>query len=63
MLLYIDLLHARGWSWRCLLYAPVVSLVELLIWWRGSLLALARNGIDWRGTRYPLQELKRAHER
>lgn len=63
MLLYADLLHARRWSYRCLLYAPIVSLVELLIWWRGSLLALARNGIDWRGTRYPLQELKRAHER
>lgn len=61
--LYADLLHARGWSYRCLFFAPAAPLVELLIWWRGSVLALARQGIDWRGTRYPLKDLRRAHNK
>jgi hypothetical protein len=61
--LYADLLHARGWSYRCLFFAPVAPLVELAIWWRGSILALARQGIDWRGTRYPLKDLRRAHNK
>jgi hypothetical protein len=28
------------------------------MWWRGSMLALWRNGIEWRGTRYALKDLK-----
>lgn len=59
--LYADLLHARKWSLRCLLFAPVVPLIELATWWRACLLAVARGGIAWRGTHYPLSDLKRAH--
>jgi hypothetical protein len=32
------------------------------MWWRSCLLVLARGGIEWRGTRYSLRELRRAHE-
>jgi hypothetical protein len=60
--LYVDLLHARGWSYRCLVFAPFVPLVELAMWWRGCLLTLVRRGIVWRGTRYSLDELRRAHD-
>lgn len=61
LLLSIDLLRARGWSYRCLLFAPIVPLIELWMWWRGSVLALARGGIVWRGSFYPLQQIRQAH--
>jgi glycosyltransferase involved in cell wall biosynthesis len=57
--LYIDLVRISEWSYRCLIYAPVVALVELAIWWRGSIAALRQGGIVWRGTFYPLAELRR----
>ena len=57
--LYIDLLRVSGWGYRCLVFAPVISLLELGIWWRGSLSALRHGGIEWRGTKYSLDELKR----
>ncbi len=59
--LYIDLLHARKWSLRCLIFAPIVPLIEIVTWWRACLLAAFRGGIAWRGTHYRLDELRRAH--
>ncbi|HEY8605626.1 MAG TPA: glycosyltransferase family 2 protein [Noviherbaspirillum sp.] len=61
LLLYVDLLRARGWRLGCLVFAPLVPLVELFIWWRGSMLTLLRGGVEWRGTRYPLRALRAAH--
>ena len=60
--LYIDLLHARKWSLRCLVFAPIVPLLEIVTWWRASLLAVFRGGIAWRGTHYRLSVLRQAHE-
>lgn len=37
---------------------PLATLLFLYILWRAMLLTLWRNGIDWRGTHYPLAELK-----
>ncbi|HEV2610729.1 MAG TPA: glycosyltransferase family 2 protein [Noviherbaspirillum sp.] len=59
LLLFAGRLHIAGWGYRCLIFTPFVSLLELAIWWRGSLTALLRGGIDWRGTRYALDELRR----
>lgn len=59
--LYIDLLHARKWRLRCLVFAPIVPLIEIATWWRACLLAVYRGGIAWRGTHYRLDELRRAH--
>lgn len=59
--LYLDLLRARRWPLRCLLFAPLVPLIELAIWWRACLLTLLRGGVSWRGTRYPLAQLRAAH--
>lgn len=56
-----DLLRPTKWSRWCLAYWPVVSLVAILMIWRGVILTLLRGGIEWRGTRYPLAELKRRH--
>jgi cellulose synthase/poly-beta-1,6-N-acetylglucosamine synthase-like glycosyltransferase len=47
----------RGAPLLALLY-PVVSLLMIFIMWRSTLLTLARGGIEWRGTRYPLAELR-----
>jgi len=37
---------------------PVVTLLFLYIVWRATVLTLWNDGIDWRGTHYPLAELK-----
>lgn len=58
MALYLDFIRTSGWSWQCLVYAPIVALVELAIWWRGSIEALLRGGVEWRGTFYPLSALR-----
>lgn len=60
--LYVDLLLARKWHLRCLVFAPIVPVIELAIWWRACLLTLARGGIAWRGTHYKLAALRRAHQ-
>jgi hypothetical protein len=39
-------------------FAPAVALV-LYAGLRSMVLALVRDGVDWRGTRYPLDELRR----
>lgn len=59
--MYADLLRARKWSLRCLIYAPLVPVVELAIWWRACLLTVLRSSVSWRGTRYPLAQLRAAH--
>jgi hypothetical protein len=45
----------RRWSG---LGYPVASLLFLFILWRSTLVTLWTGGIDWRGTHYPLAELK-----
>jgi glycosyltransferase involved in cell wall biosynthesis len=44
--------------WLAVFFAPAASIV-LYAGLRSMVLALARNGVDWRGTRYPLDELRR----
>jgi glycosyltransferase involved in cell wall biosynthesis len=61
--LYARLARRRGWSLRCLLFMPVVPLIELWMWWKGALLVLLRGGVVWRGTFYPLTEIRQAHRR
>lgn len=61
MALYVDMLRTSGWNYRCLVYAPFIGVIELAIWWRGSIRALAYGCIEWRGTRYRLKDLRRAH--
>ena len=59
--MFVDLLRSTPWSRWCLLYWPVVGLASLFIIWRGVVLTLMRDGINWRGTHYALSELKRNH--
>lgn len=44
-------------SWYVLGF-PFATLLLLYIMWRSALLAIFRGGIDWRGTRYSLKELR-----
>ncbi len=48
--------------WLALLFGPATAVV-LYALLRSMVLALVRNGVDWRGTRYPLKELRRNAER
>jgi glycosyltransferase involved in cell wall biosynthesis len=45
-------------AWSAILYAPA-TLVVLYALLRSMTLALVRKGIDWRGTRYSLSEIRR----
>ncbi|MSQ51488.1 MAG: glycosyltransferase [Betaproteobacteria bacterium] len=60
---YFHLLRPLAWSRLCLFYAPFAGVISLGTLWTGCVLTLKRGGIDWRGTRYSLDELKRAHEK
>ncbi len=44
--------------WTAVLFAPAVAIITFSLL-RSTILALVRQGIDWRGTRYSLSELRR----
>ncbi|HEV2486732.1 MAG TPA: glycosyltransferase family 2 protein [Terracidiphilus sp.] len=44
--------------WLAVFFAPAAAVV-LYALMRSMILALVRNGVEWRGTRYPLEELRR----
>lgn len=55
---YVDISRHFRWGLTPLFFLPVVSLVEVYIWWRSCLLVLRRGGVEWRGTFYPIRALK-----
>lgn len=55
------LLRVSDWPRWTLLLAPFATLVSLYMCWRSALLALRRGTVAWRGTEYPLAELKARH--
>lgn len=56
-----QLIRQADWPNWILLLAPIGTLVSLYIFWRSALLALTRGSVEWRGTRYPLDDLKTRH--
>jgi len=46
-------------AWHAVLFAPAVAVV-IYAFVRSMVLTLARRGVTWRGTLYPLSELRRA---
>jgi len=56
--LYVDNAACHGMKrWHCL-GLPVAAGLFVYIIWRATWRTLVDDGIDWRGTHYPLQELK-----
>ena len=56
-----NLIRATDWPRWMLLLAPLATLISLFMCWRSALLALTRGTVDWRGTEYPLAELRARH--
>lgn len=61
VLFYLGLARTAGWSTGCLVFIPFVTPITLVMWWQACVLAVYRKGINWRGTFYPLAELRRSH--
>ncbi|MFQ5937041.1 MAG: glycosyltransferase [Acidiferrobacterales bacterium] len=57
-LLYAGTVRAVGLRYWYGPLLPAVMLVFLYICWRAALLVLVNDGIDWRGTHYPLASLR-----
>jgi cellulose synthase/poly-beta-1,6-N-acetylglucosamine synthase-like glycosyltransferase len=47
-----------GWCWGWAFLAPILTVILCWIFLRSALLTLYRGGISWRGSFYPLHELK-----
>jgi hypothetical protein len=56
------ILRKTQWPRRSLLWWPVSAFAILFILWRGVVITLRRGGIVWRGTVYPLDELRAARQ-
>lgn len=52
-----------GWPWYTALLAPAGTAMILWMWWRAVVVTLRQGGIDWRGTHYPLAQLRAHHDR
>lgn len=58
LLMYAGSAAAQGSPvWRGVLF-PVASVLFLVVVWNATLYALINRGIEWRGTHYPLDELR-----
>ena len=58
---FTDFTLRGGYGLPCILTAPLTPFLSLLILWRSALKALTTGTVGWRGTRYSLAELRRAH--
>jgi 2-keto-4-pentenoate hydratase len=59
LMIYIATYQASGVSPIYFLLHPVAALLFLYAILRSMALTLARGGVIWRGTFYPLEELRR----
>jgi hypothetical protein len=60
-MLFLGMARLADWSRWCLLFLPIVTPLTIVMWWQACLLTIWHGGIFWRGTFYPLSELKRSH--
>jgi glycosyltransferase involved in cell wall biosynthesis len=59
--LYVGFLRESGYGWRAIPWWPAIPLVMLAIMWRAVLRNELTGAIVWRGTSYPLTEVRRRH--
>ena len=57
--LYAHLAPRFGYSRWCAAWLPLTGLITIFLFWQIAILTWIRGGIVWRGTFYPLAELKR----
>ena len=57
-LVFWDSTRFAGLDQRYSLGFPLATLLFIFILWKSALSAIFRGGIEWRGTRYPLKELR-----
>ena len=61
LLCFVLMMRRMQWTWLSLWWWPLTAAITAAVLWRGVLLTLRRGGIVWRGTLYPLSELRRSH--
>jgi glycosyltransferase involved in cell wall biosynthesis len=61
LLLHVELIRTTRWSARCFWWWVLSPALMLGILWRAVILTRRRGGVNWRGTLYSLEDLKRAH--
>ena len=60
---HADAARRFRYSALCLAYLPLNGVLTLLLFWQIAIATRLRGGIVWRGTFYPLAELRRARRR
>ena len=59
VLLYMHLAPQLGFTRRCLVYLPIGGIISIALYWQIAVATWIRGGIVWRGTFYPLEEVRR----
>ena len=59
LVFYVHLAPRFGYSRWCSAWLPLTGLITIFLFWQIATLTWIRGGIIWRGTFYPLAELKR----
>jgi glycosyltransferase involved in cell wall biosynthesis len=59
--LYFFLARRFGYSRWCLAYLPLSGVISIALFWQIAIRTWIQGGVVWRGTFYPLRELKAAH--
>lgn len=62
LVIYLEVIRTTRWPLRCLWWWPVTAALMMGIVCRGVALTLVRGGINWRGTLYRLEDLRKARE-
>jgi len=60
LLIHVDLVRITRFGPRCFWWWLFTPAIMMAIIWRGVILTLRRGGVNWRGTAYALEDLKRA---
>jgi len=61
--LYLHLAPQFRYNRACVLYLPIMGFVTIFLFWQIAILTWIRGGIVWRGTFYPLAEIRRRRAR
>lgn len=63
VLTHADIARRFRYSPRCLLYLPLNGIVSIALFWQVAIRTWVQGGVVWRGTHYPLAELRKRKRR